>query len=166
MFRSFQFPLLWYKHLQKKLLSKYWGQYTALGEIPFGKSARIDHFKKFIRQIAKKNEEMNVEAEHFRKITMKSAYHAVKLHFHHGYCTAFGGAAAGIVMAVSQLAAGNIDFAGCIIIILLSADFFIPMRQLGSFFHIAMNGMAASDKIFHLLDLEEPQEKNKNSSKS
>ena len=74
---------------------------------------------------------------------------------------AFGGAAAGIVMAVSQLAAGNIDFAGCIIIILLSADFFIPMRQLGSFSHIAMNGMAASDKIFHLLDLEEPQEKTK-----
>ena len=60
-----------------------------------------------------------------------------------------------------RLAAGNIDFSGCIIIILLSADFFIPMRQLGSFFHIAMNGMAASDKIFHLLDLEEPKEKTK-----
>ena len=109
---------------------------------------------------AKKNEEMNVEAEHFRKITMKvltMQLNSISIMD----IVAFGGAAAGIVMAVSQLAAGNIDFAGCIIIILLSADFFIPMRQLGSFFHIAMNGMAASDKIFHLLDLEEPQEKTK-----
>ena len=109
---------------------------------------------------AKKNEDMNVEAEHFRKITMKvltMQLNSISIMD----IVAFGGAAAGIVMAVSQLAAGNIDFAGCIIIILLSADFFIPMRQLGSFFHIAMNGMAASDKIFHLLDLEEPQEKTK-----
>ena len=68
---------------------------------------------------------------------------------------AYGGAAVGMILAVTQFACGNIDVSGCLFIILLSADFFIPMRQLGSFFHIAMNGMAASDKIFNLLDIDE-----------
>lgn len=143
----------------KKLLSKYWGQYTALGDT-FLENLQGLTTLKIYQADAKKNEEMNVEAEHFRKITMKvltMQLNSISIMD----IVAFGGAAAGIVMAVSQLAAGNIDFAGCIIIILLSADFFIPMRRLGSFFHIAMNGMAASDKIFHLLDLEEPQEKTK-----
>ena len=143
----------------KKLLSKYWGQYTALGDT-FLENLQGLTTLKIYQADAKKNEDMNVEAEHFRKITMKvltMQLNSISIMD----IVAFGGAAAGIVMAVSQLAAGNIDFAGCIIIILLSADFFIPMRQLGSFFHIAMNGMAASDKIFHLLDLEEPQEKTK-----
>lgn len=143
----------------KKLLSKYWGQYTALGDT-FLENLQGLTTLKIYQADAKKNEEMNVEAEHFRKITMKvltMQLNSISIMD----IVAFGGAAAGIVMAVSQLAAGNIDFAGCIIIILLSADFFIPMRQLGSFFHIAMNGMAVSDKIFHLLDLEEPQEKTK-----
>lgn len=70
---------------------------------------------------------------------------------------AYGGAALGIIMAVTQLRAGAVSPAGCLLIILLAADFFIPMRQLGSFFHIAMNGMAASDKIFRLLDLPEEE---------
>ena len=64
--------------------------------------------------------------------------------------------ALGVIMAATQLRAGKIDLAGALLIVLLAADFFIPMRQLGSFFHIAMNGMAASDKIFRLLDLPEP----------
>lgn len=143
----------------KKLLSKYWGQYTALGDT-FLENLQGLTTLKIYQADAKKNEEMNVEAEHFRKITMKvltMQLNSISIMD----IVAFGGAAAGIVMAVSQLAAGNIDFSSCIIIILLSADFFIPMRQLGSFFHIAMNGMAASDKIFHLLDLEEPKEKTK-----
>lgn len=61
-------------------------------------------------------------------------------------------------MSATQFRAGHVSLAGCLLIILLSADFFIPMRQLGSFFHIAMNGMAASDKIFQLLDLAEPSQ--------
>lgn len=72
---------------------------------------------------------------------------------------AYGGAAAGIITAVTQFAAGRVSLAGCLLIILLSADFFIPMRQLGSFFHVAMNGMAASEKIFRLLDLPEEEMK-------
>lgn len=62
-------------------------------------------------------------------------------------------------MAVTQFQAGHVGLGGCLAIILLAADFFIPMRQLGSFFHIAMNGMAASDKIFRLMDLQEGEKK-------
>ena len=97
---------------------------------------------------------MNVESEKFRKITMKvltmqlNSITIMDL-------VAYGGAALGVIMAVTQYASNHVSLAGCLLIILLSADFFIPMRQLGSFFHIAMNGMAASDKIFRLLDLEE-----------
>lgn len=72
---------------------------------------------------------------------------------------AYGGAALGAILAVTQFRAGRVDLAGCIMILLLAADFFLPMRLLGSYFHIAMNGMAASDKIFRLLDLPEPEQK-------
>ena len=64
-----------------------------------------------------------------------------------------------MILATTQFRAGRVDLAGCILIILLAADFFLPMRILGSYFHIAMNGMAASDKIFRLLDLPEPAQK-------
>ena len=101
---------------------------------------------------------MNEESENFRRITMKvltmqlNSITIMDL-------IAYGGAALGVIMAATQYAAGNVSLEGCLLIILLSADFFIPMRQLGSFFHIAMNGMAASDKIFRLLDLPEAEAK-------
>ncbi len=138
----------------KKLLSKYWGQYTALGDT-FLENLQGLTTLKIYQADAFKNDEMNVEAEKFRKITMKvltmqlNSITIMDL-------IAYGGAARGVIMAATQLRAGNIYLAGALLIILLAADFFIPMRQLGSFFHIAMNGMAASDKIFRLLDLPEP----------
>ena len=138
----------------KKLLSKYWGQYTALGDT-FLENLQGLTTLKIYQADAFKNDEMNVEAEKFRKITMKvltmqlNSITIMDL-------IAYGGAALGVIMAATQLRAGKIDLAGALLIILLAADFFIPMRQLGSFFHIAMNGMAASDKIFRLLDLPEP----------
>ncbi|MCD7819804.1 MAG: ATP-binding cassette domain-containing protein, partial [Lachnospiraceae bacterium] len=73
----------------------------------------------------------------------------------------YGGAALGAIMAVTQFKAGNTDLVGTLFIIVLAADFFIPMRQLGSYFHVAMNGMAAGDKIFRLLDLPEESQENK-----
>ena len=69
---------------------------------------------------------------------------------------AFGGAAAGIVMALLQFSAGAATFAGVFAIVFLSAEFFLPLRSLGSFFHTAMSGMAAAEKIFELLDMPEP----------
>lgn len=137
----------------KKLLSKYWGQYTALGDT-FLENLQGLTTLKIYQADEFKNEEMNLEAEKFRQITMKvltmqlNSITIMDL-------IAYGGAALGIIMAVTQYGKGHVTLGGCLLIILLSADFFIPMRQLGSFFHIAMNGMAASDKIFRLLDLEE-----------
>ena len=70
---------------------------------------------------------------------------------------AYGGAAIGMIVAVREYLAGNVSLAGTLAIVLLASEFFIPLRLLGSFFHIAMNGMAASDKIFALLDTPEPE---------
>ena len=97
---------------------------------------------------------MNEESEKFRKITMNVLTMQLNSITIMDF-VAYGGAALGIILSVTQFSDGNINLAGCLLIILLSADFFIPMRQLGSFFHIAMNGMAASDKIFNFLALEE-----------
>ena len=138
----------------KKLLSKYWGQYTALGDT-FLENLQGLTTLKIYRADDFKNDEMNVEAEKFRKITMK----VLTMQLNSITIIAYGGAALGIVMSVTQYSKGNVSLAGCLLIIMLSADFFIPMRQLGSFFHIAMNGMAAGQKIFRLLDLPEAEEK-------
>lgn len=141
----------------KKLLSKYWSQYTALGDT-FLENLQGLTTLKIYQADGFKHREMNEQSEQFRKITMKvltmqlNSITIMDL-------IAYGGAALGIVMAVTQFRAERVELAGCLFIILLSADFFIPMRQLGSFFHIAMNGMAASDKIFRLLDLPEPEQK-------
>lgn len=135
----------------KKLLGKYWGQYTALGDT-FLENLQGLTTLKIYQADGYKNEVMNREAEKFRKITMKvltmqlNSITIMDL-------IAYGGAALGVILAATQLASGQVSLFGCLLIILLAADFFLPMRQLGSFFHVAMNGMAASDKIFRLLDL-------------
>lgn len=141
----------------KKLLSKYWGQYTALGDT-FLENLQGLTTLKIYQADDFKQQEMNEEAEKFRKITMKvltmqlNSITIMDL-------IAYGGAALGVILSCTQYAAEKVSLSGCLFIILLSADFFIPMRLLGSFFHIAMNGMAASDKIFKLLDLPEEEKK-------
>ncbi|RDY28816.1 ABC transporter ATP-binding protein/permease [Romboutsia weinsteinii] len=140
----------------KKLLSKYWGIYTNLGDSFLENLQGLTTLKIFDLD-EEKNEEMNKEAETFRNITMKvlsmqlNSITIMDL-------IAFGGAAAGILIALNELSKGNITVGATVIIILLSSEFFIPLRLLGSFFHVAMNGMAASDKMFELLDAEEEQE--------
>lgn len=138
----------------KKLLSKYWGQYTALGDTFLENLQGLTTLKVYSAD-AYKHEKMNEESEKFRKITMKVLTMQLNSITIMDFI-AYGGAAFGMILALSQLGAGKVDLAGCLLIILLAADFFLPMRQLGSFFHIAMNGMAASDKIFKLLELPEP----------
>lgn len=141
----------------KKLLAKYWSQYTALGDT-FLENLQGLTTTKIYQADEFKHKEMNEQSEHFRKITMKvltmqlNSITVMDL-------IAYGGAALGVILVTTQFGAGKVDLSGCIMIILLAADFFLPMRLLGSFFHIAMNGMAASDKIFRLLDLPEPGEK-------
>lgn len=140
----------------KKLLSKYWNQYTALGDT-FLENLQGLTTLKIYKSDSYKNDVMNEEAEKFRKITMKvltMQLNSVTIMD----VIAYGGAALGVIMAVTQYMGGAVSLQGAMLIILLSADFFIPMRQLGSFFNIAMNGMAASDKIFRLLELPENED--------
>lgn len=140
----------------KKLLSKYWGKYVALGDSFLENLQGLTTLKVY-KADAFKHKQMNEQAESFRKITMRvlimqlNSISIMDL-------VAFGGAALGIILSVIYFKNGSIDLFGALLVILLSAEFFIPMRLLGSFFHIAMNGMAASDKIFKLLDAENNNE--------
>lgn len=141
----------------KKLLGKYWGQYTSLGDT-FLENLQGLTTLKIYQTDALKEEEMALESEKFRKITMKvltMQLNSITIMD----IVAYGGAALGMIMGMSQFAAGNIDLAGMLFIILISADFFIPMRQLGSFFHVGMNGVAAFEKIVKLLDIPVEEEK-------
>ncbi|WP_346011415.1 ABC transporter ATP-binding protein/permease [Pseudoflavonifractor capillosus] len=138
----------------KKLLAKYWGKYTSLGD-HFLENLQGLTTLKIYQADGARQEEMAVQAEEFRKVTMKvltmqlNSIVIMDL-------IAYGGAALGAILALLQLSQGHITPAGCFAIILLSAEFFLPMRLLGSFFHVAMNGMAAAQKIYALLDLEVP----------
>ena len=143
--------------IAKKLLSKYWGQYAQLGSTFLENLQGMTTLKTY--QADKfKNEQMNEESEHFRFVTMKvftmQLNSIIIMDFF-----AYGGAALGILMATRAFVKENLALANCIFMILLSAEFFLPMRRLGSYFHVAMNGMAASDKIFKFLKLDEPADR-------
>lgn len=137
----------------KKLLNKYWGIYTELGD-SFLENLQGLTTLKIYKADEMKARQMDEEAQRFRNITMKVL--TMQLNSTSVMdIIAYGGAATGMVVAVSEYFAGNIDTAGAVMIVFLAAEFFLPLRLLGSFFHIAMNGMAASDRIFELLDMHE-----------
>lgn len=140
----------------KKLLAKYWGTYTGLGD-SFLENLQGLTTLKIYQADERYAQKMDEEAENFRKITMRvliMQLNSISIMD----MVAFGGAALGIILSILELQAGNISLAECFFITMISAEFFLPLRLLGSFFHIAMNGNAAADKIFHLLDVPEGQE--------
>lgn len=137
----------------KKLLGKYWGRYAALGD-SFLENLQGLTTLKIYQADGTRHAAMNREAEHFRKVTMKVLTMQLNSIIVMDVI-AYGGAALGIIVAAHEFNANRVTLPGALCIILLSADFFLPMRALGSYFHVAMNGMAASDKIFKLLDLPE-----------
>lgn len=138
--------------IAKKLLSKYWGVYTDLGDSFLENLQGLTTLKIFDID-EDKNKEMNDNAEHFRKITMKVLSMQLNSIIVMDII-AFGGSAIGILIAIFEFEAGVLSAGDVLIIILLSAEFFIPMRLLGSFFHVAMNGISASERMFKLLDTE------------
>ena len=141
--------------IAKKLLSNYWSIYTGLGD-SFLENLQGLTTLKIYQADQQKADEMDVESQNFRKITMKVL--TMQLNSTSVMdIVAYGGAAIGMAASVSEFLKGNISVAGTLCIVLLASEFFLPLRLLGSFFHIAMNGMAASDKIFKILDLPEPQ---------
>ena len=138
----------------KKLLNKYWGEYTTLGD-SFLENIQGLTTLKIYQADGWKHEEMNAQAERFRRITMKvltMQLNSVTLMD----LMAYGGAGLGIISAAAAFAAGQLSLTDTLTIVLLAADFFLPLRLLGSYFHIAMNGAASADKIFNLLAAEEP----------
>lgn len=138
----------------KRTLSSYWDEYTTLGD-SFLENLQGLTTLKIYQADARRHEAMDEEAERFRVVTMK----VLRMQLNSIIVmdvVALGGAAVGIGVALALLAGGSIDLFAALVVVLLSADFFRPMRTLGSYFHVAMNGMAASDRIFALLDLEEP----------
>ena len=140
--------------IAKKILAKYWGQYTQLGSAFLENLQGMTTLKTY-QADAQKNEEMNRESEQFRKVTMAVLTMQLNSVTIMDF-VAYGGAALGILLAVKSFLRGGIGLANVIFMILLSAEFFLPMRRLGSYFHVAMNGMAASDKIFRFLSEAEP----------
>ena len=138
----------------KKLLNKYWGEYTTLGD-SFLENIQGLTTLKIYQADGWKHEQMNAQAERFRKITMKVLTmqpNSVTLMD----LMAYGGAGLGIISAVSAFAKGQLSLTATLTIVLLAADFFLPLRLLGSYFHIAMNGAASAEKIFKLLAADEP----------
>ena len=143
--------------IAKYLLRKYWGLYAKLGD-GFLENLQGLTTLKIYRADEQKAAEMDREAENFRRITMKVL--SMQLNSTSVMdIMAYGGAAGGMIFALGEFARGEVTLGGCLMIVLLAAEFFIPLRLLGSFFHVAMNGMAASDKIFALLDLPEENER-------
>ena len=141
--------------IAKKLLNKYWSIYTGLGD-SFLENLQGLTTLKIYQADQLKADEMDEESQNFRKITMKVL--TMQLNSTSVMdIVAYGGAAIGMAVAVSEFLKGNISLSGTLCIVLLASEFFLPLRLLGSFFHIAMNGMAASDKIFRILDLPEPK---------
>ena len=141
----------------KRLLNKYWGIYTELGD-SFLENLQGLTTLKIYQSDELKAQEMDAESQRFRQITMKVL--TMQLNSTSVMdILAYGGAAVGMIVTISQFIHGNVSVHGALMLILLASEFFIPLRLLGSFFHIAMNGMAASDKIFALLDLPEPPKK-------
>ena len=141
--------------IAKKILKDYWKSYSDLGATFLENLQGLTTLKVF-NVDEERHKKMNEESERFRKITMKvlsmqlNSITIMDL-------VAFGGAAAGTIVALNEFTKGSIDVGGLLIIILLSSEFFIPLRLLGSYFHIAMNGMAASDRMFKILDAEEKE---------
>ena len=138
----------------KRILGDYWDQYAELGD-SFLENLQGLTTLKIYQADAARHEAMNAEAERFRVVTMKVLSMQLNSIIVMDI-VALGGAVAGMAVALAFAAAGAVDLFGCLFIILISADFFLPMRQLGSYFHVAMNGIAASEKIFRLLGLPDP----------
>ena len=140
----------------KKLLGSYWSEYANLGD-SFLENIQGLTTLKIYQADGWKHAQMNAEAERFRRITMRvltMQLNSVTLMD----LMAYGGAGLGIISAAAAFAAGQLDLTGALTILLLAADFFLPLRLLGSYFHIAMNGAASAEKIFRLLAAAEPQD--------
>ena len=140
--------------IAKRVMGNYWGSYINLGETFLENLQGLTTLKIF-QADGTRHQQMNEESERFRKATMKllsmqlNSVTVMDLF-------AYGGAAVGVIIAALQFASGTVPFFAAFAVVFLAAEFFLPLRALGSFFHTAMGGMAVADKIFHILGIPEP----------
>lgn len=138
----------------KKIFAKYWGKYTSMGDAFLDSVQGLKELKIF-KADAARHKKMNASAEEFRKITMKvlvmqlASTTIMDL-------VAYGGAGAGIALAIVGLMNGWLAPAAALFLVLVAVEFFLPLRSLGSAFHVAMNGASAGRKIISLLNLPDP----------
>lgn len=139
----------------KKIGAEYWGSYVDLGGM-FLEAVQGLTTLKVYQADRSWHERINTESERFRTATMRLLVMQLR-----SICVmdlvVYMGAALGIIVATLQLATGKIGFEAAFLIVFLSQEFFLPMRRLGSLFHTAMNGMAASRRMFGILDTPEPE---------
>lgn len=148
--------IVMFQRIAKKVMRSYWGSYLDLGGSFLENIQGLTTLKIYQADEAR-HALMNKQAEGFRRATMR----VLRLQLNSITIMdvlAYGGAAVGICLALHQFLIGSLSFAAAFAIVFLSAEFFLPMRALGSLFHTAMNGMAAADRMFDLLDAEEPEE--------
>lgn len=136
----------------KKIFAKYWNIYISLGDSFLDSIGGMKELKIFSYDEIKQKE-MYKNSEKFRKITMKvltmqlASITIMDL-------VAFGGAGVGIVLSLVALRNG-LNLYIVLFMILIGAEFFLPLRALGSAFHVAMNGATAGKKVLQLLEIEE-----------
>lgn len=148
--------IVMFQKMAKRVMRSYWGSYLNLGGSFLENIQGLTTLKIYQADEAR-HELMNEQAEDFRRATMR----VLRLQLNSITIMdvlAYGGAAVGICLALHQFLNGNLSFAAAFAVVFLSAEFFLPMRALGSLFHAAMNGMAAADRMFDLLDMEESEE--------
>ena len=137
----------------KKMLSKYWDAYANLGDSFLENLQGLTTLKVYGADEAR-HAQMNAESEHFRKVTMKVLTMQLNSVTIMDF-VAYGGSAVGCVLTALAYRRGQVNFGQAFAMVMLSAEFFLAMRALGSYFHTAMNGVAASERMFRLLDLPE-----------
>lgn len=135
----------------KRILKRYLDVYTGLGDSFLDNLRGLITLKAYADDEAQ-HRELNAEAENFRRVTMRVLTMQLNSIFVMD-TVAYGGTALGTIVSLYQLRAGNLSIEGALLFILLCAEFFLPLRALGSFFHIAMNGITAANRLFELMDV-------------
>lgn len=135
----------------KRILKRYLDVYTGLGDSFLDNLRGLITLKAYSDDEAQ-HRELNAEAENFRRVTMRVLTMQLNSIFVMD-TVAYGGTALGTIVSLYQLRAGNLSIEGALLFILLCAEFFLPLRALGSFFHIAMNGITAANRLFELMDV-------------
>ena len=155
--------IMFVQKLAKKVMNEYWGSYINLSDRFLDNIQGLSTLKLYGAD-KYRGDVMDAEAENFRQATMRLLRMQIA-NIIEMDVVAYGGAGLGTAIALGQLQSGHLDIFGTVVFILLVAEFFLPLRLLGSFFHIAMNGMASAERMFRIMDIEEEDDRPRSKAK-